>query len=148
MKDGYGISLLPEQYIWGSNMLLLNHAMLLLVAERLSGSTEYERHALEHIHYLFGANVVGMSYVTGYGANAILYPHHRPSEGDGVDAPIPGLASGGPNYRLQDEYAREHLAGKAPAASFADVMESYSTNEVTIYWNSPAVFVLSHFVGL
>lgn len=145
MKDGYGISLLPEQYIWGSNMLLMNHAMLLLVANRLSGSAVYERHALEHIHYVFGANVVGMSFVTGFGSNPILFPHHRPSEGDGVNAPIPGLVSGGPNLRLQDDYAREHLAGKAPAASFADVMESYSTNEVTIYWNSPAVFVLSHF---
>lgn len=146
--DGYGISLQPEQYIWGSNMFVMNHAMLLLVANRLSGSAAYERHALEHVHYLFGANVIGMSYVTGFGTKPILHPHHRPSEGDGVDAPVPGLVSGGPNCRLQDDYAREHLSGKAPAASFADVMESYSTNEVTIYWNSPAVFVLSHVVGL
>ncbi|MNJ33111.1 glycoside hydrolase family 9 protein [Paenibacillus bouchesdurhonensis] len=145
-RDGFGISLKPEQYIWGSNMLVMNHAMLLLIAGRLSGSAAYERHALEHVHYLFGANVMGMSYVTGLGTRPILHPHHRPSEGDGVEAPVPGLVSGGPNYGKQDEYAREHLAGKAPAASFADVMESYATNEVTIYWNSPAVFVLSHFV--
>lgn len=145
-QDGFGISLKPEQYIWGSNMLVMNHAMLLLIAGRLSGSTTYERCALEHVHYLFGANVVGMSFVTGFGSRPILHPHHRPSEGDGVEAPVPGLVSGGPNYGKQDDYAREHLADKAPAASFADVMESYATNEVTIYWNSPAVFVLSHFV--
>ncbi|MCR2805720.1 glycoside hydrolase family 9 protein [Paenibacillus soyae] len=145
-KDGYGISLQPEQYIWGSNMLVMNHAMLLLLADRISGGTHYEQHALRHVHYLFGTNTVGMSYVTGYGAAPILFPHHRPSEGDGVEAPIPGLVSGGPNRGLQDDYAREHLAGKAPAASFADVMESYSTNEVAIYWNSPAVFALSRFV--
>ncbi|MEK3884541.1 glycoside hydrolase family 9 protein [Paenibacillus sp. PL2-23] len=145
-KDGYGISLLPKHYIWGSNMLVLNNAMLLLLADRLSGSALYERHALAHVHYLFGMNVVGMSYVTGFGNNAIRYPHHRPSEGDGVDEPVPGLVSGGPNAGLHDDYAKQHLAGRAPAASFADVMESYSTNEVTIYWNSPAVFVMSHFV--
>lgn len=145
-QDGFGISLKPEQYIWGSNMLVMNHAMLLLVADRLSGSNAYERHAVEHVHYLFGANVAGMSYVTGFGSRPILHPHHRPSEGDGVQAPVPGLVSGGPNYGKQDDYAREHLADRAPAASFADVMESYATNEVTIYWNSPAVFVLSHFV--
>ncbi|MNJ48718.1 Endoglucanase D precursor [compost metagenome] len=145
-KDGFGISLKPEQYIWGSNMLVMNHAMLMLVTDRLSGSKTYERHALEHVHYLFGANVVGMSYVTGFGSRSILYPHHRPSEGDGVEAPVPGLVSGGPNRGIQDDYAREHLAGKAPAASFADVMDSYATNEVTIYWNSPAIFVLSHFI--
>lgn len=145
-EDGFGISLRPEQYIWGSNMLVMNHAMLLLIADRLLGSQTYERCALEHVHYLFGANVVGISYVTGLGSRPILHPHHRPSEGDGIEAPVPGLVSGGPNYGKQDEYAREHLADKAPAASFADVMESYATNEVTIYWNSPAVFVLSHFV--
>ncbi|WP_055106331.1 glycoside hydrolase family 9 protein [Paenibacillus ihumii] len=146
LQDGFGISLRPEQYIWGSNMLVMNHAMLLLIADRLSGSKAYERWALEHVHYLFGANVMGMSYVTGLGSRPILHPHHRPSEGDGVEAPVPGLVSGGPNYGKQDDYAREHLADRAPAASFADVMESYATNEVTIYWNSPAVFVLSHFV--
>lgn len=145
-RDGYGLSLLPDQYIWGSNMLVMNHAMLLLVAGRLSGSENFERHVHEHVHYVFGANVMGTSYVTGYGARPIRHPHHRPSEGDGVEEPVPGLVSGGPNKGLHDDYAREHLAGRAPAASFADVMESYSTNEVAIYWNSPAVFVLSHFV--
>ncbi|MEC0240610.1 glycoside hydrolase family 9 protein [Paenibacillus dokdonensis] len=143
-QDGYGISLRPEQYIWGSNMLVMNHAMLMLVADRLSDSTAYMRRAIEHVHYLFGANVLGKSYVTGFGIKPILHPHHRPSEGDGVEEPVPGLLSGGPNQGLQDDYAREHLTGRAPAASFADIMESYSTNEVTIYWNSPAVFVLSH----
>lgn len=145
-RDGYGLSLLPDQYIWGSNMLVMNHAMLLLVAGRMSGSEDFERHVHEHVHYVFGANVMGTSYVTGYGARPIRHPHHRPSEGDGVEEPVPGLVSGGPNKGLHDDYAHEHLAGRAPAASFADVMESYSTNEVAIYWNSPAVFVLSHFV--
>ncbi|SFE49091.1 endoglucanase [Paenibacillus catalpae] len=145
-QDGFGISLRPEQYIWGSNMLVLNQAMLLLLADRVAQTTAYENLALDHIHYLFGRNAVGMSYVTGFGSRPVRHPHHRPSEGDGVDEPVPGLVSGGPNLGLQDEYAREHLKGRAPAAAFADVMESYSTNEVTIYWNSPAVFVLSHFV--
>ncbi len=145
--DGFGISLKPEQYIWGSNMLVMNHAMLMLIAGRLSGYEDYERRVHEHVHYIFGANVMGMSYVSGYGSKSIQHPHHRPSEGDGVDEPVPGLLSGGPNQGLQDDYAREHLAGRAPAASFADIMDSYATNEVTIYWNSPAVLVLSHFIG-
>lgn len=63
-----------------------------------------------------------------------------------MEAPVPGLVSGGPNAGLQDDYARDHLAGRAPALAFADVVETYATNEVTIYWNSPAVFVLSAFV--
>lgn len=144
--DGFGVSLRPDQYIWGSNMLVMNHAMLLLLADRLTETDACADLVLEHVHYLFGRNVMGISYVTGFGSRPVRHPHHRPSEGDGVAEPVPGLVSGGPNRGIQDEYAREHLAGRAPAASFADVMESYATNEVAIYWNSPAVFVLSHFV--
>ncbi|WP_138493598.1 glycoside hydrolase family 9 protein [Paenibacillus pinistramenti] len=142
-RDGYGISLRPDQYIWGSNMLVMNHAMLMLAAGRLLETDVYQSHVEQHVHYLFGANVMAISYVSGLGTHSILHPHHRPSYGDGVDEPVPGLVSGGPNKGIQDEYARSHLAGRAPAASFADVMESYATNEVAIYWNSPAVFVLS-----
>lgn len=146
-EDGFGISLQPDEYIWGSNMVVLNRAMILLLADRLSGTEVYAPQALEHINYLFGTNAVGMSYVTGFGANPVAHPHHRPSVGDGVEAPVPGLVSGGPNRGLQDEYAAAYLNGAAPAASFADHEASYSTNEVTIYWNSPAVYVLSHFLA-
>jgi len=83
--------------------------------------------------------------VTGFGDRPVTEPHHRPSVADDVDAPVPGLVSGGPNAGIQDEYAAEHLQGRAPAKSFADHEDSYATNEVTIYWNSPALFVLAHF---
>ncbi|MNC77818.1 Cellulose 1,4-beta-cellobiosidase precursor [compost metagenome] len=54
------------------------------------------------------------------------------------------MVAGGPNVRLQDETAAALLAGAAPAACYVDHMESYSTNEMTIYWNSPAVFVAAY----
>ncbi|AIQ52209.1 glycoside hydrolase family 9 protein [Paenibacillus sp. FSL R7-0331] len=144
-QDGYGISLREEDYIWGSNMLVMNNAMLLLAAERFSGDTSYAEHALDHLHYLLGRNVLDVSYVTGYGDHPVRYPHHRPSVGDGVAEPVPGLVSGGPDSGLHDEYVREHLQGKPAAQCFADHEASYSTNEVTIYWNSPAVFVAARF---
>ncbi|MCD7889011.1 MAG: glycoside hydrolase family 9 protein [Oscillospiraceae bacterium] len=31
--------------------------------------------------------------------------------------------------------------------SFADVQDLYSVNEVTIYWNSPAVFVAAYLLN-
>lgn len=143
--DGYLISLKNEDYIWGSNMELMNQAMTLLFAHRFTEKKEFEDRALDHVHYLFGRNTLDMSYVTGYGDRSVMEPHHRPSVGDDVDAPVPGLVSGGPNAGIQDEYAAEHLQGRAPAKSFADHEDSYATNEVTIYWNSPALFVLAHF---
>ncbi|GJM84281.1 hypothetical protein HMSSN139_67770 [Paenibacillus sp. HMSSN-139] len=40
----------------------------------------------------------------------------------------------------------EHLQGQPPAKCFVDHELSYAGNEVTIYWNSPAVFAVSQFV--
>ncbi|RAV00619.1 glycoside hydrolase [Paenibacillus sp. YN15] len=142
--DGFSISLLPEEYIWGSNMLVLNRAMLLIAAEELTGEQRFGQAALAHWDYLLGRNVLGYCYVTDFGAKSVLYPHHRPSEGDGVAEPVPGMVAGGPNLHLQDEAAAALLAGAAPAACYVDHKESYSTNEMTIYWNSPAVFVAAY----
>lgn len=146
-QDGYGISLAAEDYIWGSNMVLMNRAMLLLIAYQISKDSAFETCALQHVHYLLGRNVLGLSYVTGFGEHAVLHPHHRPSVGDQVDEPVPGLVAGGPNRGLNDEYMMEHLQGNAPAQCFIDHEGSYAGNEVTIYWNSPAVFAVSHFVN-
>lgn len=146
--DGFGISLLPKEYIWGSNMLVMNRAMLLITAEGFTGGKRYGRAALAHWDYLLGRNVLGYCYVTGFGDKPVLYPHHRPSEGDGVAEPVPGMVAGGPNLRLQDEAAASLLAGAAPAACYVDHKESYSTNEMTIYWNSPAVFVAAYAGGV
>lgn len=144
-KDGYLISLENEDYVWGSNMGVMNKAMTLLLAHHFTGNVAYKNCALDHVHYLFGRNALDISYVTGFGDRPVMEPHHRPSVGDQVDAPVPGLVSGGPNAGLQDEYAAAHLQGKAPAKCFVDHEDSYATNEVTIYWNSPALFVLAHF---
>lgn len=145
--DGYGISLTPADYIWGSNMVVMNRAMLLLMAFRFGGKTEYEHAALDHVHYLLGRNALDYSYVTGYGDRPVMHPHHRPSVGDRVTEPVPGLVIGGPNRGLNDDCMMEHLQGEAPARCFIDDELSYAGNEVTIYWNSPAVFVVSHFVS-
>lgn len=145
-KEGYGISLAPEEYIWGSNMLVMNRAMLLLIADFFEQNTAYVQAALDHLHYLLGRNAMNISYVTGFGANAVLNPHYRPSMAMSKVEPVPGLVSGGPAVGLMDAYAAKVLQGQPPAKSFVDHHKSYSTNEVTIYWNSPAVFVLSHFI--
>jgi endoglucanase len=146
VKDGFRTTLEKADYIWGSNMLAMNRAMHLLVARRLFGDPLYERTALDQVHYLLGRNAPDISYVTGFGDRAVRDPHYRPGAADGVDEPVPGFVAGGPNANLQDDIARNRLAGKPPALCFADHKDSYSTNEVTIYWNSPAVFVFSHWV--
>jgi endoglucanase len=54
-----------------------------------------------------------------------------------------GMLVGGPNNGLNDSYAKALLGEEAAAACYADNVQSYSTNEITIYWNSPLIYVLS-----
>ncbi|MDP4089209.1 MAG: glycoside hydrolase family 9 protein [Bacillota bacterium] len=146
-KDGYKVTRLPEGYIWGSNMNILNNAMHLVIADILESNNAFIETAFSQWNYLLGANSLSQCYVTGYGSKPIMHPHHRPSEDDGITEPVPGLVSGGPCRALLDPAAKAHCGGKAPAKCFIDDAESYSTNEIAIYWNSPAVFVAG-FVNL
>jgi endoglucanase len=139
--DGYGMTLSQREYGWGSNMTVMNNAMLLLVANRLETNENFVQTALDQFHYLLGRNAMGVSYVTGFGEKSVMKPHHRPSGADRVKEPVPGLVSGGPNRNLEDGAAQSQLQGQPPAKCFIDDVGSYSTNEIAIYWNSPAVFV-------
>ena len=98
------------------------------------------------MNYLFGNNPNNICYLTGVGSNPAKLPHHRPSAA--CNAPMPGMLVGGPEPRILDEYMKETYkdGAPAPAKCYADVTGSYSTNEITIYWNSPLVFVLAHLV--
>lgn len=148
-QSGYRIAMLPEDFCWGSNMVICNRAILLILAGLLSEKekvSEYRQAALEHLHYLLGKNALGVSYVTGYGEHAFKNPHNRPTFADGIELPMPGWVSGGPNKAPCDPKALELLPfGTPPMKCFVDEVESYSTNEITIYWNSPAVFMAGYF---
>jgi endoglucanase len=144
-KDGYRITLLPGEYCWGSNMTLLNDAMHLIIADRLAPNARYVEAARDDLHYLLGRNALNQSYLTGFGSNPVRNPHHRPSVADGVKDPVPGLVSGGPDEYLEDPYAKSNLQNLPPAKCFKDDSSTYSTNEVAIYWNTPAVFVMARF---
>lgn len=143
---GYGVAMNPEDYIWGSNMVVSNRGILLVLADILEPKKEYRETALNEIHYLLGRNANGYSYVTGHGENAFSHPHNRPNEAAGLK-PMPGWVSGGPNKNPCDEAALKVLPeGTKPMKCYADHFMSYSTNEITIYWNSSLVFVVTAFL--
>ena len=79
--------------------------------------------------------------MTGWGTTAPEHPHHRPSQA--ADSAMPGMLVGGPNSHLEDPYAQNVLSGLAPALCYADNEQSYSTNEVAVYWNSPLIALLA-----
>lgn len=138
--DGYGVSN-GTVYYWGSNSAALNEAVLLQFANSISPNADYVKYAKEHINYCFGKNANAMSFVTGYGTVSPKNPHHRPSQV--VKEAIPGMIIGGVNSHLEDPHAKAFLKDAAPAKCYLDNEQSYSTNEVDIYWNSALVHALA-----
>lgn len=139
----YRVSLLRKDYVWGSNAVVANYGMQLLVAHRLQPKPAYFEGALDNLHYLLGRNPMSVCYVTRVGANPVRHPHHRPSAADGHEEPWPGLLAGGPNARRQDPAMKKLPEGTPPAKMYLDEQESYATNEVAINWNAPLVFLLA-----
>ena len=140
-EDAY-FSSMGEEYPWGSNMTLANNGMALLMAKRiLSKSDDYNQLAKKQLDYLLGANSTSYCFVTGYGTLTPQSTHHRPSEALGTT--MIGMLVGGANSNLDDPYAQNVLAGKPPAKCYVDNSQSYSCNEVTIYWNSPLIYLMA-----
>lgn len=139
---GYGAAMTNEDYGWGSNMVVLNRGMVFASAYRLTGQAVYKTAAQRQMDYLLGVNALGYSYVSGVGANAFKNPHNRVTVADGIDETIPGFVCGGPNKNPCDEKAEWLVEpGTPPMKCYLDIWECYSLNEITIYWNSPAIFL-------
>lgn len=139
-KDAYGASL-GAIYPWGSNMSIANNGMILVMAYHVTEDISYLEPAKYHLDYLLGRNPVGYCYVTGYGDVSPLHTHHRPSQV--LQKSMPGMLVGGANSNLEDPYAKAVLLGEAPSHCYVDNEQSYSCNEITIYWNSPLIYLLA-----
>jgi endoglucanase len=146
--NAYHVSLTPGDYVWGSNGVVANYGLQLLVADALGPSARYRSAAIDNLHYLLGRNTFSLSWVTQVGANPYRHPHHRPSGADNNAEPWPGLLSGGPNRSRQDPAMRKKLpADLPPAKSYLDDQDAYAANEVAINWNAPLVFLLAGVQG-
>jgi endoglucanase len=117
-------------YYWGSNGSVARTAMLLALANRLSGDARYLDVAADQLAYVFGRNHYNRSQVTGLGIDPPLHPHHRPSAADAIANPYPGLLVG----------------GGTTATSWMDDQDMYMVNEVAINWNGALVYALALFL--
>lgn len=138
-ETGYQTAI--DRYTWGSNMSVANAGIVLAIAHRLSGDESYLEMARMQLHYLLGRNPNGICYVTGFGTASPQNPHHRPSIAMGQ--PMPGMLVGGVNSDLADPAAQKYLADMPAAKCYVDQNGSYSTNEITTYWNSPLIYLLT-----
>ncbi|RPJ68819.1 cellulase [Alteromonas sediminis] len=138
--SAYRTAMLVDDFVWGSNSVAMNKAMVVIQAYRLTGDKRYLNAAVGLIDYVLGKNPTNYSYVTGFGSKSPMDPHHRQSYADSVEKPIPGFLVGGPHAGKQDNC---NYTGVQPADTYLDDWCSYATNEVTINWNAPLVYVLA-----
>ena len=118
----------------------MNAGVVLGMAYFFTKDVKYANGVVDTMDYLLGRNPLAKSYVAGHGANALRNPHHRvwshQKDPRLPEAP-PGAVSGGPNSMLQDPYIRKlGMSGCPPQTCYVDNIDSYSTNEVAINWNS------------
>ena len=143
---GYYLAMHPWNWTWGSNSAVANNGIILLHAYKLTGNVKYLNAAQQSLDYLLGKNPLQISYVTGFGHRSPQHPHHRPSEADNVDEPIPGMLVGGPHLGKQDIgkeawKCEDYAKADKPALAYLDAHCSYATNEVAINWNAPFAYL-------
>ena len=100
--SAYRLPAFPWSWNWGSNSAMANNGMVLVHAYLLTKDKSYLDGAQQCLDYLLGKNPQDMTYVTGFGYRSPRNPHHRPSESDMVDDPVPGMLVGGPHLGKQD----------------------------------------------
>jgi endoglucanase len=135
-----------ERFVWASSADVLDEAIPMALAYEFTRDTRFLAGVVECTDWIFGRNATGYSFVTGFGGKRPMHIHHRTSEADGIDEPIPGVLVGGPNARREDDVARNRwgvaYASTRPAKSYVDLTGSFASNEICINWNGPLVFVL------
>lgn len=139
------------QYAWGSNSAVLNNQVVLATAFDLSGEQKFADAVLESMDYLLGRNALNHSYITGYGHQFSENQHSRwfaHSLEPSLPSPPRGSVAGGPNSTTQTwDPVITSLYGEdgqcAPQLCYIDDIQSWSTNEITINWNSALSWVAS-----
>ncbi len=147
--SAYRLPAFPWSWNWGSNSAMANNGIVLVHAYLLTKDKSYLDGAQQCLDYLLGKNPQDITYVTGFGYRSPRNPHHRPSESDMVDDPVPGMLVGGPHLGKQDINldgkenwkCPNYAAADKPALAYIDDRCSYATNEVAINWNAPLAYL-------
>jgi endoglucanase len=128
-------------YYWGGNNAYANWGMMFMQAFRITKNATYFNAALSSFDYLLGRNATTYCFVTGAGAKSPMNIHHRVSGSDGIVDPVPGFLVGGPATGSVSDCGASKYPSNLPAKSYADLLCSYSTNEIAINWNAPLAFL-------
>jgi endoglucanase len=145
--DGFGQPYAGTHYTWGSNSFQLNNGIIMAYAHAFTQDRRFLDGALAAMDYLLGRNVLGKSYVSGYGTRPLTNPHHRMwarAIAPQFPPPPPGVISGGPNSDLQDPYSKAANLGCVGQNCYVDHIDAYSANEVAINWNAELAWLVAY----
>ena len=148
-NTGFGTSLSPDDYYWGSNNLAGQFAYTFLMSYDILGNEEYREAALSMLNYILGANSLNQSFISGVGDKPVENVFHLPSWLDGVDEVVPGLIPGGPNqFITSSDIVHAELIqtqNPPPAKCYVDSEFSFSSNEAVILESAVWAYVTGYF---
>lgn len=135
---------LNDVLTWGSNQIVADNAMQLMMAYNLTNNLEYYDNATELLDYLLGKNCLNKSFITGYGDDYPKNLHHRTTMSK--DTYFKGVLVGGPNMSMEDKamYDSFNNQNKKAQWMYLDDINSYSTNETAIQYNSSLIYLISN----
>jgi endoglucanase len=124
--------------------------VVLGTAYDLSGDEAFRAGVLQGVDYLLGRNGLNISYVTNYGTVFSQNQHSRWYSNQ-LDPSLPhppsGAVAGGPNGELGTwDPTMQRLFGVygcSQSMCYVDDIQSWSTNEITLNWNSALAWVAS-----
>jgi len=147
-QEGYLVPTRPDAYIWGSNSLVLNKAVVMAYTYGFTKNKDYINGVINSMDYIFGRNAMDKCYVSGYGQRPLKNPHHRfwaYSANPKYPEVFPGTVSGGPNaFEFDPVGEMAGLANNPPQKSYIDDINAWACNEITINWNAPFAWITNY----
>ncbi len=147
--QGYLTPTNESEFYWGSNNVIANQLSIIGLVYDFTGDDSYAQAVGFGVNYLLGQNALSNSYITGHGEKRSAQPHHRfwvGAKDSSLPWAPPGSLVGGPNVGLEDELSRNALSGceqSRPQTCYLDDIKAWSTNEITVNWNSALAWVMA-----
>jgi endoglucanase len=133
----------------GSSARVLGAAAAAMAANRVNPSTELVEIARAQLHWLFGLNPFGLSFVVGAGQRWPHNAHHQLTRLEGIE--VQGAIFGGPTARTELKTSPGRNGPNARWSTedvlFEDIFEQYVMTEPAIDFHAPLVFVLAELGG-
>lgn len=150
-RTGYQVALTDTEsgfeFQWGSNQIALAHGLYLMLANEVFPTEGYPEAALAQIQYVLGVNPLAKAYISGIGADPMLYPHHNLSYR--MQIAVPGFITEGSNSQNTGGDAALQAMwdiGLPVSMRYTDHWDSWASNEPTIDANATFVALLAYFM--